>query len=151
MNNNQAKRNLAMQFVRYRSSQFEGLFVNREHCPQIDKSEELQHLLKKGLVVRVRVIRFSMTSNTALRPADGITQADMPVCVLCKGKIPYIIGTLGHKANCAGIIERLKPNAPTYGQLVERRKSARKQRQQAIEFRKAAMASCRARAGDKKK
>ena len=144
MSNNQAKRDLAMQFVRYRSAQFEGLYVNRAHCPQLDKSEELQHLLKKGLVVRVRVIRHSMTSNTALRPADGITQAQMPVCKLCKGSIPYLLGGQGHKANCAGVIERLNPNAPTYGQLVERRKSARKQRQKAIEFRKAVLASGRA-------
>lgn len=144
MNNNQAKRDLALQFVRYRSAQFEGLYVNRSHCPQIDKSEELQYLLKKGLVVRGKVVRMSMTTNTVLRPADGITQSHVPVCKLCKGTIPYLIGTVGHGKDCAGIIERLNPNGPTYGQLIERRKSARKQRQKAIEFHKAALAKSRA-------
>lgn len=141
MNNNQAKRDLAMQFVRYKSSQCEGLYVNRTHCPQLDKSEELQYLLKKGLVVRSRAVQMGgMTSNTVLRPADGKTQNSMPVCKVCRGSIPYLLGSRGHEADCAGIIECLTPNAPTWGQLIEARKKARRQRNKAIELHKAAMA-----------
>lgn len=141
MNNNQAKRDLALQFVRYKSAQCAGLYVNRTHCAQLDKSEELQHLLKKGLVVRKRAVQIGqMTTNTVLRPADGKTQSTMPVCKLCRNSIPYMLGSRGHEEGCAGIIEYINPKGPTWGQLVEARKRARRQRVKAIELKKAAMA-----------
>lgn len=136
MNNNQAKRDLALQFVRYRTGLFGGMHVNRSHCPKLEISDELKHLLKKGMVVRARELNSSMTSYTVLRPADGITQAAVPVCKLCKGTIPYLIGQRGHKANCAGAIESLTPSGPSWGQIIANRKASRQRIQKMIELRK---------------
>lgn len=136
MNNNQAKRDLALQFVRYRTGLFGGMHVNRSHCPQLDKSDELQHLLKKGLVVRERALNTRKTSYTILKPADGLVQSSMPVCKVCSRSIPYLIGGRGHRANCAGIIEDLTQSGPTFGQAMENRKAARQRTQKIIELRK---------------
>lgn len=136
MNNNQAKRDLALQFVRYRTGLFGGMHVNRSHCPKIEISDELKHLLKKGVVVRARELNSSKTSYTLLRPADGVTQSSVPVCKLCNGKIPYLIGQSGHKANCAGAIESLTPSGPSWVQLIANRKGNRQRTQKMIELRK---------------
>lgn len=129
MNNNQAKRDLMLQFVRYRSDQFEGMHVNRSHCPKIANSEELQYLLKKGVVVRRRVVASSKTSYTVLRPADGVTQSHRPVCKLCKGKVESVLGSAGHKPGCAGIIESVVPSNPSFTEMLRHRRSVRLQHQ----------------------
>jgi hypothetical protein len=133
MNNNQAKRDLALQFVRFKTFSYEGLTVNRSHCAQLDKSDELQYLLKKGLVERKRVLNSRRTTYTVLVPADGVTQSHVPVCALCRGAIPYMIGTTGHAAGCAGVIEDLTPT-PTWAEKIETRKAIRLSQLRALQF-----------------